>query len=72
MNRVRNCILIAGLCAIALGLFLSKRPDEPSLRLHNQDCIDPTSPALDGLPASVSFLVQPDRLSLRHSGEVHL
>lgn len=72
MNCVRSCALVAGLCLVALGLFLSERPDQTRLGLGHKDCIDPASPSLDGPPASVTFVIQPDQFVLRHSGEVKL
>lgn len=65
-------IIIAGLFAVALGLFLSKRPDQSCLGLHDEDGVDPSPPSLDGAPAAISFLVQPDKLFLRHAGEIAL
>lgn len=71
MNLVRNCVVIVGLGAIALGLFLSERPDQPSLGLDDQHCIDPPSPSLDGAASLSAFCVEVDRLFRCHSGEVN-
>lgn len=64
----RACVMVLGSLAILTGLFLSERPDQPGLGLGHQDCVDPTPPALNRLPASQSLAVQINRL-LFHSGD---
>lgn len=64
--------VIIGLLAILAGVLLSKRPDQPSLRPQDQNCIDPASPPLNRATTLFTLCIEGDWFSCSSHREVRL